>query len=347
MVLVSCDDSSTGAGASNNQPGNNGAVNNTSGNNGAVNNTSGNNGAVNNTSGNNGGATNNQPGDAGVDGWDPSDDGGPVVVADGGVVVEDEDRTFTCFPTMCDGHLLECGDCEDNDGDGRTDWRDPECLGPCDNTEGPGLSSGVGGVNRANCGVDCYFDFGNGPGNDDCHWDHRCDALEPEAPNCEYDEDRLGGRDCPLEQSEQCTDFCLPYTPNGCDCFGCCTFPELETSGPGGTPAHVWIGNLDEDNVSTCTFDTFLDEEKCPRCTPVEGCNNECGRCEICVGKTEVPDDCFESENNGGDDVGTPDGGGSDNPDQCPEAQQPCGQEGQDECERTYYCITGCCQHVE
>lgn len=324
------------------------------------------------------------PQDAGVGGGDGEgggeggevDGGGPPVDQDGGPVMVDEDAGVSvddgagvCFPTTCAGKLLECGDCLDNDGDGKTDYRDPECLGPCDNTEGPGLSAGVGGVNRANCGVDCYFDFGNGPGNDDCHWDHRCDPLEP-AADCSFDEDRLGGRDCPAEQSQQCDDFCRPYTPNGCDCFGCCTFEELRGAGPGGSDAHVWIGNLDEDNESTCTLDDLTNELKCPRCTPVESCFNDCGRCEVCIGKPVVPDDCFEGggdepdagggdgEPDAGGGDGEPDAGGGDGPDagggdtpgenegQCPGGEQPCGQEGQAECERSFYCITGCCQFI-
>ncbi len=45
-----------------------------------------------------------------------------------------------CFPVLCpDGNSYGCGDCIDNDGDGLIDDRDPECLGPCDNTEGPVL----------------------------------------------------------------------------------------------------------------------------------------------------------------------------------------------------------------
>ncbi|NCT11979.1 MAG: hypothetical protein GW767_04415, partial [Rhodobacterales bacterium] len=60
----------------------------------------------------------------------------PVQVHDGGVViVEDGGATIICYKTTCAGKLLECGDCVDNDGDGLVDWRDPECLGPCDNTE--------------------------------------------------------------------------------------------------------------------------------------------------------------------------------------------------------------------
>ncbi len=36
----------------------------------------------------------------------------------------------------CQGHIYQCGDLLDNDGDGLVDSEDPDCLGPCDNTEG-------------------------------------------------------------------------------------------------------------------------------------------------------------------------------------------------------------------
>ncbi|HEX2672038.1 MAG TPA: hypothetical protein VHM25_14245, partial [Polyangiaceae bacterium] len=41
----------------------------------------------------------------------------------------------TCQPAACQGKVYDCGDCDDNDRDGLTDSDDPECTGPCDNTE--------------------------------------------------------------------------------------------------------------------------------------------------------------------------------------------------------------------
>src|SRR5262245_61938365 len=35
----------------------------------------------------------------------------------------------------CGAHVYECGDTIDNDHDGLIDSQDPDCLGPCDNTE--------------------------------------------------------------------------------------------------------------------------------------------------------------------------------------------------------------------
>ncbi len=267
--------------------------------------------------------------------WNPSTDG-TVEVLDGGVEIVEEDGTIVvCYETICDGRLLECGDCRDNDEDGKADWRDRECLGPCDNTEGPALISDVGGVTGSTCHVDCYFDYGNGmgTGSDDCWWDHQCDPLEPEASICPYDERVVRNEQfCPDEQSELCEDICLPFTPNGCDCFGCCTFPELGGLGEDGGDAYVWIGAKDDSNVGICTFDAILDEEKCPRCTPQGNCLNECGRCEICIGKPTIPDDCFNDE-------GDPEG-------QCPEGVTPCGLEDQAPCDPGFWCVSGCCQET-
>jgi hypothetical protein len=279
-------------------------------------------------------------------GWQ-DDDGGLIEVRDGGVVIETDGGTVVCYITICDGHELECGNCTDDDGDGRVDWMDPECLGPCDNTEGPALSAGIGGEAGGPCKADCYFDFGNGPGNDDCHWDHQCDPLAvapdfpPEGEDCAYDAELVGSRDCPGVQSDQCLDNCRPLTPNGCDCFGCCTFPELEGSG-----GFVWIGHLDDDNQGTCTFEDILDAARCPPCTPVAGCFNDCGRCEVCLGRPEPPADC--EDDGGGPDAGPggPDGGSSGGDVRCEPGIQTCGLAGDDLCPADSYCITGCCQPI-
>lgn len=282
-------------------------------------------------------------------GWS-ADSSGTVVVADGGQIITDSDgNQAVCHETRCDGRVLECGDCIDNDGDGNTDWRDRECLGPCDNTEGPALISDVGGVTGSTCHVDCYFDYGNGmgTGSDDCWWSHECDPLEPEAEICEYRESLVNNQKfCPTEQSDRCTAVCLPFTPNGCDCFGCCTFPELSGKGENGEDAYVWIGAKDKKNAGMCTFDDILDESKCPRCTPVGNCLNECGHCEICIGKTELPEDCHTVDT----DDETTDQSDSDDTDaappstQCPEGISPCSISDTLPCDKGYYCISGCCQ---
>jgi len=150
------------------------------------------------------------------------------------------------------------------------------------------------------------------------------------------DPDMVGSRDCPASQSDTCLDFCPRLTPNGCDCFGCCTFPELERQGPAGGAGFVWIGHLDDDNAGTCTFDDILDPNKCPPCTPVADCFNDCGRCEVCLGRPEPPADCFEPA--------APDAGPGDL--RCEPGIQTCGLPGDHPCPADFYCITGCCQPI-
>jgi len=280
---------------------------------------------------------------------------GPIVT-DGDVDVEEDGGTWTCHVTICDGHLLECGDCEDNDGDGLIDSHDRECLGPCDNTEGAALTTGVGGETGGPCRADCYFDFGNGPGNDDCHWDSRCDPLavpprfDPEDDECRYEAGRVGSRDCPPTQSELCLDTCMPLTPNGCDCFGCCSFPALVGRSGEDGGEFVWLGShFEGSNEGSCTFDDILDRTLCRPCTPVEACMNPCGPCELCLGREELPPECFDDEppdGGPGDGGHTEDGGIGPPGPRCPEGIQPCGLPTDPECAPGSYCITGCCQPI-
>ncbi len=240
----------------------------------------------------------------------------------------------------CQGHIYECGDLLDNDFDNLVDYQDGECLGPCDDTE-DSFFGGIPGSAGPKCDVDCYFDQDSGHGNDQCYWDHRCDPLsiapnyypEPkEDDGCAY----LGPDhevtpvhetcDTLLNangQSQDCLDYCLPLTPNGCDCFGCCELPA--ESG-----LFVWLGSEGIDGTTFCTTAELANPDICHPCTPVTDCFNECGHCELCVGKTVLPPDCFN-----------PDGGPP--PDQCDPGVQPCGVPGQDPCPPGYYCITGCC----
>jgi hypothetical protein len=305
-----------------------------------------------------GGGGSNNPGDggptgdgSGQGGWDAQGDGPVQTLPDGAVVIVEPDGglTWTCVPTTCADHLLECGDCDDDDGDGLVDSRDPECLGPCDNTEGPVLLAGVGGETGGPCRADCYFDFGNGPGNDDCHWDSRCDPLavapdfHPEGEGCSYEESRLGTNDCPAEQSDTCLNTCLPMTPNGCDCFGCCTFPVLSGRSEANGGEFVWIGSVDEGtNDGTCTFADVEDTSLCRPCTPVAECLNECGPCELCLGRTELPPECTPTtppaDGGPGTDAGTQPPG-----ERCDPGVVPCGLPGEAPCGEGLYCITGCC----
>jgi len=270
---------------------------------------------------------------------------GPVHIEAGPAdanVIPGSDAGNPCKPITCLGRTLQCGDCKDNDGDKLIDSQDPECLGPCDNTEGPALISDVGGVTGSTCHVDCYFDYGNGMGNDTCWWDHQCDPLEPEKVfGCDYKQQLVGGKFCPQPQDPACAQYCLPLTPNGCDCFGCCTFPQLNGK-------YVWIGAKDPTTKQgICTFAAITDPTKCPPCTPVPGCDNPCGKCELCVGKTTLPPECYNTP------PPPTDGGGTSTADagvaptvQCPGGEQPCGLPGQPACPSGHYCISGCCIYI-
>lgn len=227
-----------------------------------------------------------------------------------------------CVQTKCRGKSYQCGDCLDNDADGQLDSMDPECLGPCDNDESA-LSTGLSTQQTGACRQDCYFDGDNGPGNDQCEWNHACDprSVAPDYPpsgesRCEY----LGsgsamGTACEALANEQppaCLEACLPLVPNGCDCFGCCELP-----GRSGDFRFIGLGG----GVEGCTLDTIEDAQTCPPCTPVDSCRNECTGCEVCVGQ--------------------PAPAGCDPQSACPPGQAACTTNAM--CDFQEYCVTGCC----
>jgi len=257
----------------------------------------------------------------------------------------------------CQGKTYECGDLIDNDNDGLLDSEDPDCLGPCDNTE-DGYISGIPGGSGPDCTVDCYFDQDSGAGNDDCHWSHQCDPHEV-APN--YYPESSAGTKCKYNtaasipgssmtcdqlynaQSTACTNFCGPLTPNGCDCFGCCELPA-------GKGNYVWLGSEDASGNGSCKLDVINDPMKCQPCLPVKACLNTCGKCELCIGKTTLPPECNPSSSassgaTGSSGAGSSTGSGGGDL-QCETGVQPCGLPGQAACTGGAYCITGCCHKI-
>lgn len=184
--------------------------------------------------------------------------------------------TPPCEVTTCEGKIYACGDCLDNDADERVDLEDPECLSPCDDLENV-FGGGVVGPKDGNCESDCAFDGDNGSGNDDCHLSSRCDPLSI-APDfmpsgdskCEYDPQTIVAgtlltcSDLLKSQSEHCQEVCLPLTPVGCDCFGCCNLPL-------GSDAWVWIDSRAND-AYTCDTASLGDAHLCRRCTPAPSC---------------------------------------------------------------------------
>jgi len=249
-------------------------------------------------------------------------------------------------------HSLQCGDCTDNDGDGLIDSHDPDCLGPCGNSEGPDLFPNVGGGTAAACTINCYFDYGIGRGSDGCVWSHHCDPHEQAPPmewpqtNCAYRPADVGGTTCPATQNQMCLDSCIPLTPNGCDCFGCCTFPEIAGRADAAGGPYVYLGSMDTSGNPSCSFAGVNDVNRCHPCQPVQGCLNHCDPCEVCIGRPAPdPTTCHptpaDAGTTGTDAAPPPDAGPTSS--QCGPGIQPCGLPGQAACAFGYYCITGCC----
>jgi hypothetical protein len=230
-----------------------------------------------------------EPPDAG-----PSNDAGGV---DAGA-----DAAVGCVPVACEGTVRQCGDCIDNDADGLIDHEDPGCLSPCDNDENV-FPFSLAGQQQQGCVVDCAFDLNTGFADDMCMLDRQCDA-EGEDYECWPD-----GSDC-AEQSQTCRDNCLPITPNGCDCFGCCAVPDAYAP-------FVYIMKPD------CAPDV-IDPDSCPACTPRADCFNPCDACELCVGKLEQEQGCEPAA-------------------RCPGGQA-CGAGIEERCPPGEYCFFGCCE---
>jgi len=203
---------------------------------------------------------------------------------------------------LCGG-TCQCGNGVDDDNDGSIDGFDTECTGIADNDEGT-FATGIPGDNQDPKWQDCFFDGNSGAGDDGCRY--HSDCLTGDLPD--------NDPSCTVTQS--CIDFCVERTPSGCDCFGCCTFETADG------PLSVRIG-------ITCDYENIEDADACPRCEPSTQCGNECGECELCPGKEELPESCEEE-------VPT-----------CDDGRQACDAE--TPCPQNYWCSLGCCivQSVE
>jgi hypothetical protein len=220
----------------------------------------------------------------------------------------------------------QCSDGIDNDGDGKIDLADPECVGPLDNDESS-FATGIPGDNIDACKQDCFFDGNSGMGDDGCEWQLKCDPMSVDT-KCPYDMQyaQQHTMECSVSASQtaSCVSKCQKLVPNGCDCFGCCQIP--------GAPNPIRL-------AATCTAADFGDPTKCPPCTQVTQCSNPCDHCELCIGKTTLPSDCGEGGGDAGTDSGTP-------IQQCGSDYVPCGPGTNiplDGCPTGTGCITGCC----
>jgi hypothetical protein len=242
----------------------------------------------------------------------------------GGAVTAGAGGSVACSPGG-----TQCTDCIDNDGDGYLDAFDVECVGPLDNDEAS-FSTGIPGDNTDPCKQDCFFDGNSGAGDDGCNWNLKCDPESPGAPSCPYDSTY---NNCPGPQSQKCIDTCQQYTPNGCDCFGCC---DVMLSG--GQTVTIKLG-------AGCTEETATDPAACKACTKVTTCNNTCETCEYCLGKTELPPECNPTGSGGAGGAGAGGAGGSGgsggSTPTCDPGVQVCTMT--TPCPVGSYCLTGCC----
>jgi hypothetical protein len=213
-----------------------------------------------------------------------------------------------CMPLACEGTIYACGDCMDNDADGKYDSADPECVSPCDDKEDT-FATGLPGDNMDPCNQDCFFDGNSGSGDDKCDWKLQCDPLGPGGVDCPYDPN---AQNCPEMQTDECVMNC--QIPNGCDCFGCCTV-EVD-----GMQYNIFLGDAD------CSLDAI---ENCSSCTPNDDCDEECHpeECEVCFGQP-LPPECEDPT--------------------CPEGIQPCTVDdmGGSNCPADQFCNTGCCAMI-
>lgn len=198
-----------------------------------------------------------------------------------------------------------CDNCVDDDEDGYIDGLDPECTGPADDRE-DSFATGISGDNIDDVFQDCFFDGNSGHEDDGCKRPTCC-LLDADDPDCPP----TPAASC--ESSQMCIETCAPYTPPGCDCWGCCTVCNDEGC------YDIATGLASED----CNGDELSDEELCPRCVKNSECGSDCGTdpCTLCPGETELPPECEEQT--------------------CPDDQVLCGDGGT--CADGYFCSGGCC----
>ena len=230
----------------------------------------------------------------GVDSGAGGSDGSPSGSSDGGPLVG-------CTPGS-----TECTDCIDNDGDGRIDGFDVECISAADNDEGS-FATGIPGDNQDPNKQDCFFDGNSGRapmGMDDCIYDTCC-LLG----NCE------DGVSCAV--SQECVDFCAPSAPPCCDCFGCCTICDDQG-------CVSIVTNLSA--APDCDGESIHDESKCPRCALSPDCASppDPDGCLLCPGQdaSDLPSTCGGMQ-------------------ACPEGIASC--QGDADCESNEFCSNGCC----
>jgi hypothetical protein len=230
---------------------------------------------------------------------------------------------------MCGDHLCACNDGLDNDNDGNIDGQDIACVDARDDDEANlGLGYKVGGDNSDLANKqDCFFDGDSGSGNDGCEYDAICWC--PDVDNDGYrDACTIGDttinrplkprtQDCdPSKPSDpsKCAASCGPYIPNGCDALGCCEIYRADGSS--------FFAVL----TPECVPETG---QGCMSCQQNDATANDCGECELCIGKSTVPATCSGAEPGGYT---------------CEGGQPSCSAE--NPCTSGLFCSLGCCMPI-
>jgi hypothetical protein len=217
----------------------------------------------------------------------------------------------------CTAGSAQCNDCRDNDNDGEIDGRDIECTGATDDDEGS-FATGIPGDNTDQVKQDCFFDGDSGSGNDMCEL-HICCLLDLMGGACpeELMPNQFDPDECVVQA--ECTEFCSPLTPPGCDCFGCCTLCDETGCFDVFTNPSV---------APDCDETRLADSSACPACIKHGDCDVSCepDDCILCPGQTEgdLPPSC----------------GGQ----VCPGGLTACPSG--NECDNRSFCSNGCCISV-
>jgi hypothetical protein len=227
----------------------------------------------------------------------------------------------------CKPGTSQCTNCIDDDKDGLYDAFDPECVSALDNNEAT-YATGIPGDNKDPFWQDCFFDGDSGAGNDRCRYHTDCVTG------------KLPTSDSACQVSADCGKYCGKLTPNGCDCFGCCN-----------------VGGHFVQLSATCTEEDVADPKKCAPCKQDDTCKNDCGECELCMGKTELPESCKPAGTGGtSGSGGSSSAGGSSSTggsgastggtpaQECPLNVAAC--DPTHPCESGYFCVTGCCIEI-
>ncbi|HEY6557975.1 MAG TPA: hypothetical protein VI072_11910 [Polyangiaceae bacterium] len=179
---------------------------------------------------------------SGQDGSSTSSSGELRATEDGGAKAQNGMKARYCGASPC-----ACANGVDDDGDGKADAEDVECQGDMDNDEAT-FATGMPGDNRDPKWQDCFFDGNSGAGDDRCRYPTGC--LTGEIAQTD--------RACAITQS--CLDRCMPFVPQGCDCFGCCTVST------GSGPVDIQLSK-------SCTGAKLGNPKACARCEKSTTCH--------------------------------------------------------------------------